>query len=278
LQIYSIILDKYGDAWMSTSEGIWHYNRENHTFTSYLKGNGLEAKQYVQNAAFMLPDGRLIFGTDRGVVVFNPDDLRKEHNAKRKVTLSRFLVDGVPLDFRQSEFVIPAESTSFTMEMSMLDFIHPEYVTYEYRLDKDSVWHQTQEGENSFTFSKMRSGCYKIEFRALINGQYSETSAIRLRIAAPWYASIFAKVIYLIFFILVLMALNRYKQKRLKMQYEEQKMRFLINATHDIRSPLTLIIEPLRKLREYAKNNESKRYIDIVERNFRVLLSGINYV
>ena len=45
-------------------------------------------------------------------------------------------------------------------------------------------------------------------------------------------------------------------QKRLKMQYEEQKMRFLINATHDIRSPLTLIIEPLRKLREYAKNNE----------------------
>lgn len=278
LQIYSIILDKYGDAWMSTSEGIWHYNRENHTFTSYLKGNGLEAKQYVQNAAFMLPDGRLIFGTDRGAVVFNPDDLRKEHNAKRKVALSRFLVDGVPLDFRQSEFVIPAESTSFTMEMSMLDYIHPEYVTYEYRLDKDSVWHQTQEGENSFTFSKMRSGCYKIEFRALINGQYSETSAIRLRIAAPWYASIFAKVIYLIFFILVLMALNRYKQKRLKMQYEEQKMRFLINATHDIRSPLTLIIEPLRKLREYAKNNESKRYIDIVERNAQRMLTLVNQI
>lgn len=278
LQIYSIILDREGDVWMSSSEGIWHYNSETCVFTSYLQGNGLEAKQYVQDAALMLPDGRLVFGSDRGAVVFNPSDLRRKNNEKLVVSLSRFLVDDVAMDFRQREFRIPAGSTSFTMELSMLDYEHPEYVTYQYRLEKDSVWHETQEGVNSLTFSKMKAGSYEVEIRALVNGQYSEITSLEVVIEAPWYASTWAKIIYLILFVLLMTALVRYKQQRMRTQYEEQKMKFLINATHDIRSPLTLIMGPLKKLKENVDSAESQRYIGIIERNAQRMLTLVNQI
>ena len=278
LQIYSIILDNVGDAWMSTSEGIWHYDSDSHAFTSYLQGNGLEAKQYVQDAAFMLPDGRLVFGSDRGAVVFNPADLRSQHYENHIVSLARFLIDDVAIDFRQREFRIPAGSTSFTMELSMLDYVHPEYVTYQYRLDKDSVWHETEKGNNSFTFSNMRAGSYELQIRALVNGQFSEITSLQVTIEAPWYATTFAKIVYLLLFVFAMLALIRYKQERMKTQYEEQKMKFLINATHDIRSPLTLIMGPLKKLKQNANTADNQRYIDIIERNAQRMLTLVNQI
>ena len=39
-------------------------------------------------------------------------------------------------------------------------------------------------------------------------------------------------------------------RRRAHQQMDEEKMKFLINATHDIRSPLTLIMGAVGKLKE----------------------------
>jgi signal transduction histidine kinase/ligand-binding sensor domain-containing protein/DNA-binding response OmpR family regulator len=278
LQIYSIIIDKHGDPWLSTSRGIWHYDEKVKTFESFLQGNGLEANQYIQDAAVTLKDGRLAFGTDKGAVVFDPDLLKMGHKDKAPVYLVRFMVDDKALDFRENKFNVPAGSNGFTFELSTLDYNHPEHVTYQYRMDKDSLWNSAIEGNNSFTFNKMRPGAYTIEVRALINGQYSAVKTFEIYVEAPWYASTMAKVFYLLICVCIVLGFYRYKQRRLQIDYEEQKMKFLINATHDIRSPLTLIMGPLTKLKSLVTDDEGKRYINIIERNAERMLMLVNQI
>ncbi len=101
---------------------------------------------------------------------------------------------------------------------------------------------------------------------------------MQVTIEAPWYATTFAKIVYLLLFVFAMLALIRYKQERMKTQYEEQKMKFLINATHDIRSPLTLIMGPLKKLKQNANTADNQRYIDIIERNAQRMLTLVNQI
>jgi DNA-binding response OmpR family regulator/anti-sigma regulatory factor (Ser/Thr protein kinase) len=55
-------------------------------------------------------------------------------------------------------------------------------------------------------------------------------------------------------------------------------MRFLINATHDIRSPLTLIMGPLNKLKERITDKENLDDIQIIDRNAQRLLLLVNQI
>ena len=55
-------------------------------------------------------------------------------------------------------------------------------------------------------------------------------------------------------------------------------MKFLINATHDIRSPLTLIMGPLRKLKKRITDADNQADIDIIERNAQRLMLLVNQI
>ena len=64
----------------------------------------------------------------------------------------------------------------------------------------------------------------------------------------------------------------------------EEKMKFLINATHDIRSPLTLIMSPLASLKRRLSGEEKDnsidaiRDIDTIEHNANRILNLVNQI
>ena len=64
-------------------------------------------------------------------------------------------------------------------------------------------------------------------------------------------------------------------RRRANQQMNEEKMKFLINATHDIRSPLTLIMGAVNKLKSGQGNEES---IDAIDRNANRLLVLVNQI
>ncbi len=91
----------------------------------------------------------------------------------------------------------------------------------------------------------------------------------------PWYCSIWAFLIYLLIVAMMLGgAIYIYIRKK-RGDLEEAKMQFLINATHDIRSPLTPIMEPLKKLKERLQGDvECQDDIDTIDRNAQRLLTS----
>ena len=277
--IYGIVTDREEDIWVSTSMGIWQYSYQARKWIGHIHGNGLNNKEYVLGTVFQTPDGMIGFGTSEGITTFYPSDVRNSDVKMGDVFLTNLIVDGKSRSVINDDFTVAYDENSFTMEFSLLTFKNTDNITFQYRINGQDDWLSFNEGSNAISFNKMKPGKYTIEVRALCNGIYSEkTKTITVRVKEPWYSSPLAYLVYLLMLLsAAALALIMY-ERRNKAQLEESKMRFLINATHDIRSPLTLIMGPLKKLKSRVADPESLEDINTIDRNAQRLLLLVNQI
>ena len=277
--IYGIVTDREDDIWVSTSMGIWQYSCQAQKWIGHINGNGLNNKEYVLGTVFQTPDGMIGFGTNDGVTTFYPSDVKNSDVKMGDVFLTNLIVDGKSRSTMKDDFTVAYDENSFTMEFSLLTFKNTDNITFQYRINGNDDWLSFNEGTNAISFNKMKPGKYVIEVRALCNGIYSEkTKTITVRVKEPWYASPLAYLIYLLLILAAAALTFMMVERRNKEMLEESKMRFLINATHDIRSPLTLIMGPLKKLKARITDQESLEDIDTIDRNAQRLLLLVNQI
>ncbi len=278
-QVNGIVADETGDVWVSTTHGIWQYDHRNHRFIGHVSGNGLVTSEYAQGSVLHYPDGRIAFGTGEGITSFYPDVVRSSRPSMGEVHLTNFLVDGKSLNSLTDEFSVPYSENTFTLEFSLLNYKNTDNIIFAYRIN-GSDWAFTNEGINSIPFTKLEPGKYVIDVRAYENGMLSgRTKTITVTVRHPWYSSTFAIFLYIIIICSLCYFFFRSYLRRKRTELEESKMRFLIDATHDIKSPLTLIMGPLKKLKEnIPQNEENQRNIQTIERNAHRLLILVNQI
>ena len=277
-QVCSIIKDHQGDLWVSTTMGIWQYDQKNRQFIGHINGNGLTTREYVLGSSMHTASDLIAFGTSDGITTFYPERVRAKKMELGDVHLTNFIIDGKPINCLTDEFTIPYEENSFTLEFSLLNYRNTDNISFQYRIN-EGKWNSTNEGSNAVSFNKLKPGSYTLEIRAMSNGNFSKKSTIiHIRVCDPWYASTWAFLLYFLAAAgIILYIIYRYERRR-KEDLEETKMQFLINATHDIRSPLTLIMGPLNKLKTRITDAESKQDIDTIDRNAQRLLLLVNQI
>ena len=277
-QVCSIIKDHQGDLWISTTMGIWQYDQKNRLFIGHINGNGLTTREYVLGSSMHTASDLIAFGTSDGITTFYPERVRAKKMELGDVHLTNFIIDGKPINCLTDEFTIPYEENSFTLEFSLLNYRNTDNISFQYRIN-EGKWNSTNEGSNAVSFNKLKPGSYTLEVRAMSNGNFSKKSTIiHIKVCDPWYASTWAFLLYFLTVAgIILYIIYRYERHR-KEDLEETKMQFLINATHDIRSPLTLIMGPLNKLKTRITDAESKQDIDTIDRNAQRLLLLVNQI
>ena len=277
--IYTIAHQRNGDLWMSSANGIWHYDKQRQHLVRYVEGNGLETREFVLGAVAMANDGRLSFGSIEGIVSFYPNDVSGMGiDNNERVYLTSFVIDGKPVGCLTDKFKIPYNQNSFAMEFSMLNYSDAENIYFEYRIN-GGEWVPFVDGANRVAFSKMKPGSYEIEVRAMCNGLYfKNTHTVSVTVQSPWYATTWAYIIYALLALAIAGLILYYIERRQRTQLDEQKMQFLINATHDIRSPLTLIMGPLNKLKERLTDQENLDDLQTIDRNAQRLLLLVNQI
>ena len=277
-QVCSIIKDHQGDLWISTTMGIWQYDQKNRLFIGHINGNGLTTREYVLGSSMHTASDLIAFGTSDGITTFYPERVRAKKMELGDVHLTNFIIDGKPINCLTDEFTIPYEENSFTLEFSLLNYRNTDNISFQYRIN-EGKWNSTNEGSNAVSFNKLKPGSYTLEVRAMSNGNFSKKSTIiHIKVCDPWYASTWAFLLYFLTAAgIILYIIYRYERHR-KEDLEETKMQFLINATHDIRSPLTLIMGPLNKLKTRITDAESKQDIDTIDRNAQRLLLLVNQI
>ena len=279
LRIYSLKKDVKGNLWMSTAQGIWCYDSKAKSFFSFEKGNGLLTKEYLAGVVGSTSDGVICYGNSEGLTYFRPSQV-KDYNEKTSVIyLSGVLLDGKMAPFIGDNLSVPSDFKSIVLSFSQLDYQSVGNIVFQYRIN-GGKWISNAAGDNSFNFTGLSYGHYRIEVRIYCNGKYSTyKKVINLDVLAPWFLTVWAKLIYLFLILgLTAAAIIVYLRKK-KRDLEEAKMQFLINATHDIRSPLTLIMEPLKKLKERLGNAEEYQAdIDTIDRNAQRLLTLVNQI
>ena len=289
-----IVQSNDGDIWCSTSDGIWQYQQSTHTFIGHISGNGLTQREYLYGVGMHTDDDHIYFGHSDGLTNFLPRDIKEGSTSMAPLQLTAFFVGGQAVHKglelngvvvtdkavgESSYFTLSYLDHTITLGFSQMNFNNPMNVTFEYRVD-DGDWISNPPGVNEFTLSHLQPGSYRIQVRASQGGEYTPEKVVLVTVRTPWYRSMLAYFIYFVLLLSLAVYVFLTLRRHAHQQMDEEKMKFLINATHDIRSPLTLIMSPLTNLKRHisSEQTDAQRDISTIEHNAQRILNLVNQI
>ena len=299
--ISCITEDYRGNIWIGSNFGLNKLTTHTGDITKYFAENGLQSNEFGDGATCTMWDGKIILmGGTGGINWFHADKV-KQHPWQANVVLSGIIIgnkhvtpksesgfytiteDGV---VNSREFNLSHEDNSFTIQLSTLTYNNVEQISYAYSINGEE-WRMAPFGQNELAFTHLSPGHYKFRIKAVCNGYETPVKEFTVIVHPAWYASIWAKLVYLLILIgLVMLYLRHRKQQmedRLTLQQHihaeelgEAKIKFFMNISHEIRTPLTLIITPLLSLIKEDKEPHRQGIYEIIRKNSERILHLIN--
>ena len=80
-EIMEIVEGEEGDLWISTMEGLTHYDRSQDKFLNFYASDGTGGDQYNESVGLRTSNGNIIFGGTHGVTYFNPRSVNNHREA-----------------------------------------------------------------------------------------------------------------------------------------------------------------------------------------------------
>ncbi len=287
--IYGILDDATGNLYLSSNIGLFRYNPDSHRSELYNQEDGLQSNHFNFRSSLSASDGQMYFGGLNGFSRFLPENLQKNKVAP-KANISYVVLhtadsqeSGITLK-PDDRLTIDANVTAFDVHFDCLSYAAPSRNRFFYRLTGlNDNWIVTD--KSTVSFFDLPAGKYKLEMKAESNDSVwsRDLCTLNLRIRAPWYSSITAKITYTLL-ILLLSALFihiwvRRRRAEMLLESEEKKMdvekqafqskiQFFTNVAHDIKTPLTLIKAPLEiVMRDREWNKRTEENLELIRQN-----------
>lgn len=304
--INGLIEDRYGNVWVSTPSGLCRFQRLQDGEMKLMvfdSQNKLGKSNFGCMTVGHLAGGNLFFGTQDGYYIVNPADVKEMKYTGHPIFTSlrvnnQELVPGKEVDGRTiltsalsatEKLVLKHHENFITILFSGLNFDMPSHTYYKYRLKGMSdrwIEMNPQDGVGRANFTDLAPGSYVLEvYSAGFDKVWSEQPAtLLIEVQPPLWATWWAKLIYLLFFIAILTWGYRWKmeQNRKRMEdekykeLEEMKCRFFTNISHEFRTLLTLIITPIGSILKRTTDSETRHQLNDVSRNAGDLLQLVN--
>lgn len=287
--IRAISRDHNGGKWIGTMRGLSYLTPDNSKILSYYGGNGLIETTF-HHIKYSPSRKGIYLGSDLGITAFMPDSVPAP-GFGHEVKLSAIFLNGQRLlpnmksgykvmiagnPMSPEALNLPYKDNALALRLSTMDFRDASNVRYKWRLHKDDDWIVTAPGDNMLYLPHLDPGKYKLEICAVENNVVSPSTDIDIRVALPWYWSGIAKLIYLIIFLAFVVLGFVLMKKRREEKINEDKIKFFMDVSHDIRSPMTLIMSPLESLIKEEHDPETKSKLNVMHRNAQRVMSLIN--
>ena len=296
--------DSYGRLWLSTDNGLSCFNPFSGTFRNFSTSDGLQSNQFNPGSHCRRRNGEIMFGGIYGISSFTPSTIEDNPYTPQPI-ISRLEVFNKPVRpgdgsgilkksiIEADEMTLRHDQNSFTLEFCVTNYLAGRHNTFAYKLDGyDREWYVVKE-KRSVSYSNLPHGTYTFMVKAANNdGKWNDTPAtLRVRIRPIWYKTIAAITAFSIILLIFLWTLylfiieRKERENRLELEKQEKshqedihqmKMRFFINISHEMRTPLTLIINPLSEMIGKSNDTWMRKQLRYVERNAKRLLHLVN--
>lgn len=290
----SVLVENGQTLWLGSQNGIWRYDVKNGDLETYHKSDGFFDNSYLPRSAHKGTDGYLYFGGRNGLSYFKPEDLKK-----KPITANLFIGE-IEIPNGPLTSILPNQDwgitdrlklkhnqSSFSFRFLAIDDVLFPNFKYAYRLkDFDDNWTFSRK-ERKATYTNIPPGEYIFEVKAgLENGTWDiGRKAISLSIAPPFWKTTWA---YLIYFLLLLGLIygivmwirlrNGLLAEKLMHEHDKEifalKMDFFAKMSHEIQTPLTLILTPLDQMMKNALeggNSQLQQRLRIIANNAKRL-------
>jgi len=299
--VTAIIEDNKGLIWFSTKQRIFNYDYNTKTFKSF---SNLKEDYHI-NSCFKDEKGLLYFGCSKGVVKFNPETI-KVKNITPEVKFTSFKLYNKEVLIGEDEILkndisfsknitLKHDQDVITFEFAAMLFPSSANCEYQIKMDNfDKNWRSIGK-EGSATYTNLSPGDYvfKVRSRELGSEWVNKYSALNIKIQKPFWTEWWAFLMYALFGILLFYALMKYiiswENMKADLRFEKfshekdvelynLKQDFFTNISHEIRTPVTLILSSINKL---LKNNElsenqQQNPIATIKKNGEYLLNLVN--
>lgn len=308
--VLGILNDETGSKWISTNKGIVVYNPSStsRTFTNYSHTDGIQGETFKINSFHKCKDGEMFFGGDNGFTRFYPSEI-KSNPIPPKIgltnlkilnfvvnvgdTISKGNIMNNVLDELEN-IKLPFSKNTFSIGVAVHHFQYPQGNMIRYKLEGFSDrWITMQANVQNIYFSKLPYGNYILRITGISGDNViaDEDRLIKIVIMPPWYKTWYFQSFILFFIIgavLFIIKIFTIKQRKnfqrkvdaITLENNENKMRFLANIAHELRTPLSLVIAPIEDLRQNFNDFDPKwrNHINLIYRNSNYLFTLINQI
>lgn len=273
-----IDLEKVGDdLWIVTSTGVWTLE------TDSGEVNLLPVPDRSYSSIYLDPaEGSVLLGSADEIIQINPAWIAGGIRGKG-VNIMRTIVDGKVASTpflagtELSTITLKSASNELKIELSSLD-CNP-VMTYRYAYHIPGITDDyvvLPPGENTLSVPHLPSGTHELFIKHYAAG--ATPIKLQIKVLAPWYARWYAICAYLLILggatLSTIVLLQRRDRKRLEQRERDQtlssirhKMEFLTNISHELKTPLSMILGPVSQLREEVTDKKMRHTLDVIHKN-----------
>lgn len=283
--VKNILYDENHNLWIPTNIGLNKLDTKDNTLRKFNISDGLPFEDFWF-AAKKLKNGKMILSGLDGFCYFNPNDVPNTEklpglefdNLKvfnksiapgdtinGRILLQRSISELDKIELKHNENV-------FSLDLTSLHFANSRNHFIKYKLSPlNKDWVKAPSYQKTIDYSGLQPGEYELSVMASNSiNEWTAPKTLQIIITPSIWNTHLAHAIYTILgfllayiiirVILKIQSLNyKVKIEQLEInsvkEVNEAKLRFFSNISHEIKTPLTLISEPLKMLKERFKSN-----------------------
>lgn len=244
--------------WLGTESGLCRFDPRQKSAVVFSSIEPLSSSSFNNHAYLHLRDGRLAFGSNNGLIIFNPQTISEKQNSG-KIFIQDFSILGRSLrdisSFKLKQpinniehFKLKHNQNTLTFEILPVGTIKD--AKFSWKIDDSNEW-STPSKQRHITFNNLPHKNYTLNIKMFDNSlsYVIDERTVHFTIAAPFWASWWFLIIVFSTIFILIYSLFWYYINKLKQQHAEEKIRYFTNTAHDIRTSLTLIKAPVDELK-----------------------------
>ena len=301
--VTSILKWKSKHLFLGTSKGLSKYNIETNKIEQFTSTKISQATEFNIGSILKSSWGNLYFGSNKGLLEFNPSRL-KNSPVKETIIIKDLLVYNKSVEISDNEdaildssilykdeITIPVDNTVFSIDFSSLRYPFSELTNYSYILEGFNENWIDLKNSNRINFSNIPPGDYTLKIRGTGSSNSQLYKELKIVIPPPFWRTNFAYVLYCILFMTMLWIAHKIyserihlknslyfekKHRKLESELNEERIKFYNSYSHELKTPLTLILAPLEILLESKPDKEIRSHLKIIKKNAYKLQQFIN--